>query len=214
MSSFTIKSTEKMTGLIEIGNRLALLVGINKYDDSSINELHFSVKDISGLQEILVDPDKGRYDANDIRVLSDENAEKPTRNNILSKLTTMSRTANPEDSILFYFSGHGHEDGGKPFLLGSDSYRNTIENTALPNELIRKAMESSLARVKIIIIDACHSGAIKGVKDSGIMTKSFFDSFFPPPEGFVVLTSCKLGECSYEWDEKEHTSSLTTCWRV
>ncbi len=195
---------KKSTNLIEVGNKLAVLVGVNKYDDSSINQLSYSVKDTQDLYRILVDPAKGGYNTRSVKVLSDADAEKPSRNNILSKLTATSRIASSEDSILFYFSGHGHEIDGKPYLLSFDSYRNTIENTALPIELIRKTMENSLARVKIIIVDACHSGAVKGLKDSGIMTKSFFESFFPPPEGFVVLTSCKLGESSHEWDEKEH----------
>ena len=204
MSSNSASESKKVTNLIEIGNKLAVLVGINEYADSSINRLNFSVKDIQDFYGVLIDSEKGKYEDKNIKVLCDTNAEKPTRNNILSKLTTVSRSANPEDSILFYFSGHGAEIEGKPYLLCSDSYRNTIEQTALQNELIRKTMESSLARVKTIVIDACHSGVLKGIKASGIMTKSFFESFFPPPEGFVVLSSCKLGECSHEWAEKEH----------
>ena len=204
MSPDDTVENKKAVSLIEIGKKFAVLVGINEYGDSSINPLNFSVKDIQDFYDVLVDPEKGKYVENNVKVLSDTNEERPARNNILSKLTTMSRSANPEDSILFYFSGHGAEIGGKPYLLCSDSYRNTIEQTTLSNELIRKVMESSLARVKIIILDACHSGVLKGVKDSGIMTKSFFESFFPPPEGFVALASCKLGECSHEWAEKEH----------
>lgn len=189
---------------IEVGNKLALLVGINEYVDSVISRLNFSVNDIEGFYEILADSEKGKYDKGNIRILSDSRNEKPTRNNILSKLTTMSRSVNPEDSILFYFSGHGYEKNGKSYLLCSDSYTNTLEETAIPIELIRKTMENSLARIKIIVLDACHSGAIKGIKDSGIMTKQFFETFFPAPEGFVVLTSCKQGECSFEWNEKGH----------
>jgi uncharacterized caspase-like protein len=204
MASNTVGEPKNATGLIELGNKLALLVGINEHADSSINRLNFSVRDIQDFHNILTSPEKGGYEKNNIKVLSDAEAEKPTRNSILSKLTTLSRAANPEDSILFYFSGHGTELEGKPYLLCSDSFRNTIEQTALPSELIRKTMESSQARVKVIIIDACHSGAMKGVKESGTMTKALFDSFFPPPEGFVVLSSCKLGEFSHEWSEKQH----------
>jgi len=204
MSSNIQSKSKRTTNLIELGNKLALLVGINEYEDSSINQLNFSVKDTQDLHGVLIDPKKGKYQDENVKVLSDTNSEKPRRSNILSKLTTLSRSANPDDSILFYFSGHGDEIEGKPYLLCSDSYRNTIEQTALQSDLIRKTMESSLARVKIIILDACHSGVLKGVKASGIMTKAFFESFFPPPEGFVVLSSCKVGEFSHEWTEKEH----------
>jgi hypothetical protein len=190
--------------LIELGNKLALLVGINNYMDPSIIQLNYSVKDIEDIYEILVDSKRGAYTKNNIAILTDKTADKPIRSNILSKLKTMSTHASGEDSVLFYFSGHGLELNGQPYLLCSDSQRNTLEDTALSTQLVRKIMETSLARIKIIILDACHSGVIKGIKDSGIMTKSFFESFFPPSEGFVVMTSCKLGEFSHEWAEKEN----------
>jgi len=163
-----------MHACIEIGKKFAVLVGINEYADSSINRLNFCVKDIQDFNDVLIDTARGKYEGENVKVLSGENEEKPTRNNILSKLTTMSRNANPDDSILFFFSGHGAEIEGKPCLLCSDSYRNAIEQTALSNELVRETMEKSLARVKVIILDACHSGVLKGIKESGIMTKSFF----------------------------------------
>jgi hypothetical protein len=190
--------------LIDVGNKLALLVGINDYEDSSIGSLEFSIEDIQGFYEILTSYEQNGYNKSNVKVLLAESAEKPTRNNTLSKLTSMSRVAGTEDSILFYFSGHGLEKSSKPYLLFADSYGNTIEQTAIPTELIRKTMEESAARVKIMIVDACHSGAIKGVKDSGKMSESFFESLIHPPEGFVVMTSCKLGEFSYEWKEKKH----------
>ena len=194
----------KSSGLIEFGKKSALLVGINDYADLSIGSLEFSNEDIRGFYEILTSFGKKGYNKSDVTALLAEGAEKPTRNNTLSKLTHMSRAASTEDSILFYFSGHGLEKSGRPYLLFADSYGNTIEQTAIPTELIRKTMEESAARVKIMIIDACHSGAIKGVKDSGKMSESFFESLINPPEGFVVMTSCKLGEFSYEWKEKKH----------
>jgi len=190
---------------VEVGKKLILLVGINNYEDPLISRLNFSVRDIEEFYKILVDPEIGRCDENNVKVLSDERDEKPTRNNIISKLKSICRSANPEDYVLFYFSGHGYEKDGKSYLLCSDTYFNAVEETALSTEFVRKTLESSLARVKIIILDACHSGVIKGVKNSGKMTEQLFKAFFPPPEGFAVLSSCKLGEYSYEWPEKEHS---------
>jgi len=201
--SATIQA-KNLEDLIDFGSKWAVLVGINKYSDQVISDLNFSAKDIDEFQKLLVDPSKARFKESNVKILSDISEEKPTRNSILSKLAAMSRIASQEDTILFYFSGHGYEKNGQPYLLGSDSYTNAFEETAIPAGTIRKMMEESVARVKILMLDACHSGIMKGVKDSGVMTKVFFDSLFPPPEGFVVLSSCKLGESSYEWKEKEH----------
>ena len=59
-------------------------------------------------------------------------------------------------------------------------------------------MKKSKARAKVLILDACHSGAIKGKAESGRMTKGLHDSIFPAPRGFAILTSCKMNEVSYE----------------
>ena len=193
------------SSLLDVGTKWAVLVGINEYFDTSFSDLNYSVNDIKGLYEILIDPDRGQYNRENIYVLSDEDDINPTRNHIISRLSAISRSATSDDSILFYFSGHGHVDEDQSYLLSADSFRNSLKDTAISTELIKKIMGESLARVKIIILDSCHSGAIKGIKNSGIMTKSFFDSIFPPPEGFVVLSSCKLNEFSYEWPEKDHS---------
>jgi len=195
----------KVTQIVDIGNKLALLVGINSYEDPLVSSLNFSVNDVEGFYEILVDPERGKCNKDNIKLLSDKTDEKPSRSKVISELKRICRRAEPGDIILFYFSGHGYEKDGKPYLLCSDTYLNAVEETAIPVEMIRKTMEESNARVKIIILDACHSGAIKGIKDSGKMTEQLFKAFFPPPQGFAVLSSCKLGEYSYEWWEKEHS---------
>jgi len=192
--------------LLDIGSKKAVLVGIDEYVDSSINNLQFSVNDVKSFCEILIDSDRGQYDSENVKLLIGESqeGEKPNRSNIMSSITALSRTASAEDSILFYFSGHGIEERKKSYLLPLDSRINVLKDTAIPIEWIKKILMDSNARAKIIILDACHAGAIIGKAESGRMTQSFHETIFPAPEGFVVLSSCKTNEVSHEWPAKEH----------
>jgi len=55
-----------------------------------------------------------------------------------------------------------------------------------------------------MILDACHSGAVKGREESGKMSRSMFDSLSDVPEGFAILSACGLNERSYEHEELGH----------
>lgn len=195
------------SSLLEIRNKRAVLVGINEYGDNSIKNLSYSVADVTSTQEVLTDPKRAGYDPANLRLMVD-NAEdaskKPVRSNIMSSIKSLAETASGEDSILFFFSGHGIEKDGKSYLLPSDSRLNVLGDTAVSIDWIRKTLLASNARVKIIILDACHAGALIGKAESGRMTKAFQESIFPAPEGSVILSSCKMNEVSYEWPEKEH----------
>lgn len=53
-------------------------------------------------------------------------------------------------------------------------------------------------------LDACHSGAMLGVKGDGRLTEKFFQSLEVKAEGWAILASCKQGELSLEWEDAKH----------
>ncbi len=193
--------------IVEIDKKYGILIGINGYDDDIIRGLKYSVADVKAFYEILIDSNRGGYNPENIRFFSDESSDpalKPTRSNIMSQLSSLAAMATTKDNILLYFSGHGIEENGQSFLLPQDARYNILDESAISIGWMKKVLISSDARVKIVILDACHSGAIKGKATSGYMTKGFQKSIFPPPEGFAVLSSCKMNEVSWEDDEMNH----------
>ncbi len=69
---------------------------------------------------------------------------------ILSAISTTFSEAADYDISLFYYSGHGNEDGS---LVGSDG-----KSTLLPTRL-RAALDTIPGR-KVIVVDACYSGQL------------------------------------------------------
>jgi len=178
------------------GNRWAVLVGINEYEDPHIADLKVCVDDVTAVYQSL---DPGYQVA---KLLTDATPDRlPTRANILGELSAVSQAADEGDLLLFYFSGHGLAWGGESYLLSRDTRLSALKHTAVAMRDVRELMDQSPARAKVIVLDACHSGASIG-KAEPTMTPEFIHRVFEEAEGMAVLASCKQGQQSWEWDEK------------
>ncbi|MCP4543140.1 MAG: hypothetical protein GY832_39000 [Chloroflexi bacterium] len=178
------------------GNRWAVLAGVNEYqDDANYGKLQTCVKDVEAIREQLV---AGGFDSSRIRLLT-SNAEPPTKANILVALKAVADATEPDDLLLFYYSGHGDEDGDESYLVAQDGRRLVLADTAVPLLRVREIVQEAPARAKVIVLDACHSGADIGGKGPRPMSDEFIRRVFEEAEGLAVLASCKKGQLSYEW---------------
>jgi hypothetical protein len=188
-------------GLLGTGNRWAVLVGVNEYEDkANYGQLHVCVKDVGAIYERLI---TGGLDPARVRLLTDDKSELPTRENILVALKSIADATEPDDLLLFYYSGHGDEDGGEGYLVARNGRRLVLRDTAVPISRVKEIMEQASARAKVIILDACHSGADIGGKGPKPMSAEFIRRVFQQAEGLAILSSCKQGQLSYEWRENE-----------
>jgi len=185
------------------GNRWAVLVGVDEYQDTTnYGQLQVCVKDVEAIRERLV---AGGFDPARIRLLTDHTAEIPTKANILVALKAVADATEPDDLLLFYYSGHGDEDGGESYLVARDGRRLVLSDTAVPLARVREIVEQAPAHAKVIVLDACHSGADIGGKGPQPMSAEFIRRVFQEAEGLAVLASCKKGQLSYEWRENERS---------
>lgn len=107
-------------------------------------------------------------------LLTNENA---TRARIISSANSLYRNANPDDIVVFFFSGHGYKGG----FVAYDS--------KLPYDDIRKVFANCKAKNKMVFADACFSGDIRN--DSGANHK---DSF----ANIMLFLSSRSNETSIE----------------
>lgn len=189
-------STGKPTPVLNTGKAWAVLVGVNHYENQPhIPLLHVCVDDVTAVHAALC----GEYTA--ARLLTDDTPERlPTRANILGELSSVAQAAGEGDLLLFYFSGHGIADEGEGYLLPRDARLAALRHTAVAMKDVREIIEASPARAKVIVLDACHSGAAIG-KAGPAMTPEFIQRVFTEAEGMAVLASCKQGQQSWEWPE-------------
>jgi len=187
-----------------IGNRWAVVVGVNKYDDMDhYGELHVCVKDAQAVYNQFV---SSGYKSERVRLLTDDTVtELPTRDNVLVALKSIALATEPDDILIFFYSGHGDEDAGESYLVARNGKRLALEDTAIKVSRIKQILESAPARAKVIILDACHSGANIEGKGPKYMTEEFIRRVFEQAEGIAILASCKQGQVSYEWRSNERS---------
>ena len=185
------------------GNRWAVLVGVNQYEDqTNYGQLQVCVKDVEAIREKLI---AGGFSADRIRLLTDHTDETPTRASILTALKAVADATEPDDLLMLYYSGHGDEADGESYLIARDGRRLVLRDTAVAVSRIKAILEEAPARAKVIVLDACHSGADVGGKGPTPMSEAFIRRVFEQAEGLVVLASCKKGQLSYEWQENERS---------
>jgi hypothetical protein len=166
-------------------HRLALLIGANQGHGYEMG-LRYAEEEARRLGETL--RLVGGFEAADVVVL-----EHPDADELRRTLTTLGArvAANADETLLFvFYSGHADAEGlhlsGERFPL--DELRETV--AAIP------------ASARVLIVDACRSGALTRVK--GGRPGPNFDMHVEPPigaRGFAILTSSAAGEDAQESDE-------------
>jgi uncharacterized caspase-like protein len=105
--------------------------------------------------------------------------------------------AGRNDAIIFYFSGHGAKNA-----FVTQEYNGAAANNRglLLHEEIRQVFESSQAKYKYIIADACHSGSwtTKDIRSAAATEQQYYQTFEMAQGGFVLLLSSMSDEYSLE----------------
>lgn len=181
--------------------KYAVIIGINQYDDEGIGDLKYAVADATAVHEALISAPEGFQDEHAVLLTDGMPSERhPTRNNVIRFLKVFVGLATPEDTVLVYFGGHGTTEDDKLILLPSDASVSMLRETAVPLEMLKNMLEDSPAKRKVLLLDACHSGAGKSLNR---LTRGLAEQL-EDSEGTVVLASCGAEELSYEMPETGH----------
>jgi uncharacterized caspase-like protein len=181
----------------------AVVIGVREYE--RLPPLKFADKDARDVANAL--PDVGFEDV----VLFDDMSQRPERPAIFAHLGAMKSSLEPDDVLLFYFSGHGMMDGDKDYLLTIEASEHALEDTALRSDRVVDYLRGTGSQRVVMVIDACRSELATGkdIQGIGASTKSVLGGSDP---GVAVLFSCAQNERSYEIDAGDiQQSSFTHC---
>ena len=136
------------------GKNFALIIGVNEYPDSVINNLDEPISDAASLAKILVG--KYTFDANNVYFL--KNA---TRENIIDAFDMLTKKVTKKDNVIIFYAGHGYwnPETELGYWLPSDSKSSSSANW-LANSTIRDYIGAIKSRHTLLIADACFSGGI------------------------------------------------------
>jgi len=138
----------------------ALVIGIAHYEklpDSA--QLHYPDRDAESIYTTLISEQGGQFPANHVHMLTGEQASKA---NILQELENwLPSVTAPEDRVLIYFAGHGFISAGKGYLAPYDIDLHDIPDTSISMTTLGTLIGTTIkGKWKVLLTDACHSGAI------------------------------------------------------
>lgn len=192
----------------------AILIGVNRYQDPHIQSLNFSVADARALLEVLADPNIGGFPRDRVLLLTDDAGDAnliPTRRNIMDRVAEWLAFPGPEDTLFFFYSGHGAQPGNNSYILPADTQVATegggaaeakLALTSISVSYLLEQLQACQANKKVLILDACHSGAARVSGER--MGKALSSALAAGGAGLMILSSCTLEEQSYEYREVGH----------
>ena len=141
---------------LQRGNNHLLLIGIDTYADTRINNLNNAKADAEALGAILLE----KYQFNgELVTLYDQEA---TRAGIYGKLDYFTDNLQEDDSLLIFFSGHGYYRANQKrgYLVPADAKYSQFHSLISNTVLIEDYLPNLPARHVVLILDSCFSGSL------------------------------------------------------
>ncbi len=181
------------------GKKYAVVIGVNDYHES-LGKLNYAEADAELVWKTLIE--RCGFQGPDILLLTDAGAgdNKPTYGNIHSWLSTWLERLEADDMILFYFAGHGRAQHGQTFLVPGDATMQTLDETGIPLKRLYDQLEKCKAGSKIVILDACRSGAGRDILAMPVESLEQCAE----TQGVYTIASCEPDQISHEDQERGH----------
>jgi tetratricopeptide (TPR) repeat protein len=184
-------------------------VGISAYPKlPAERQLHFPERDAQSIYTALISPEGGNFKAENVKVLTGAKANLAGIRQAIG--TWLPSVAQGDDRVVIYFAGHGFIYEGKAYLAPYDFDMKNVKGTGYPMDELGATIGGKIhAKWKVLLTDACHSGAITPEDTEnlnhglGNLTQSLFS-----------LTASRDRESSYESPELEGGHGVFTYYVV
>lgn len=202
----------------ERGKKWALIIGIDDYANDNITPLKCAVADAKAIADALIK--NAGFGSDDVSLMTSDvnrqSSDYPSSTRVLRRFDDLARQIQPEDTFVFYFSGHGFQKANSSFLATVDANPGTIDDlkrTSIYTEVLKEKMSSIAARKVVFINDACRNDPEKARGDSDYkmsadlardLRLAVSRSTSQEIASTAVLYSCSPGQRAFEWGERGH----------
>ena len=187
--------TEGSTGtVVDIPRSYALVIGVSHYPNlPATAQLLFPVRDADDMYSTLISPEGGQFPPEHVHKLVNDQV---TLTNLRRELEQwLPSVTQPNDRVVIYFAGHGFISAGKAYLAPYDIDLKNIAQTAYPMSKLGEVVGSQIkGKWKVLVTDACHSGAITPEDDPAQLNQKLLDLH----SSLLSLTASRDREQSFE----------------
>ena len=187
----------------------AVIVGISAYPKlPPERQLHFPERDAQSIYTALISPEGGNFKAENVKMLTGAQANLAAIRQQIG--TWLPSVAQGDDRVVIYFAGHGFIFEGKAYLAPSDFDMKNVKGTGYPMDELGATIGGKIhAKWKVLLTDACHSGAITPED-----TENLNHGLGNLSQSLFSLTASRDRESSYESPELEGGHGVFTYYVV
>lgn len=202
--------------LVEAQDRYAVVVGVEKYDTGTFNNLEFANEDASSIGKSLSNL---KYKVVLMSAESESTRFHPTTPSKIKKvLQTQIKACAKNDTLIISLSGHGVQFADEP--IRSDGSRETYfcpgdadltdKSTLLPISEVFDMVQKCAASRKLILLDCCRNEQLSPDSKTKSSLKIKLDSVHESkrtfPDGMTLLFSCQNKQ--FSWEHKPLNQSV------
>jgi uncharacterized caspase-like protein len=193
-----------------------LLIGVDRYHDVTLPSLRYAAVDCQGIGTALAAA-TGAFPDREFLIHHDLVAETPTLARVETSLHRIVTQAQPQDTVLIYFSGHGvvEPTTQQTVLCLQDTDREHLLTTGLQIQIVLEMLGHCAAHSQLLWLDACHSGNLNFIgtnRELGESTRlnpiaqllASLRHQAALSRGFYALLSCDEGQQSWEFPDLGH----------
>ena len=183
-------------GKAAIPRSYALVVGISEYKNlPPTGQLKFPYRDAADVYTALISAEGGQFPAENVHRLLGKQA---TLANLKHELEEwLPSVTKDDDRVLIYFAGHGFVFEGKAYLAPYDIDLANVPHSSYPMDQLGRVIGGKIkGKWKVLLTDACHSGAITPEADAQQVNTSLLQL----DRSLFSLTASRDREQSFESD--------------
>jgi hypothetical protein len=151
----------------QIHQRWAMVIGIGHFSDPRIPQLEYTTADATAFRDTLVDPALGGFPPENVRLLTDADANLVA---IKKSLNWLARSAAPDDLVVVYIASHGSprsdDTAGANYIVAHDTELDpdhvdpdALYASALAMVDLSNAVATRLRSLRTaVFLDTCYSG--------------------------------------------------------
>lgn len=183
----------------------AIIIGVGQYQQLPHLNVPIAAQDAEAVAATLRDPQRCAYPLDQVTLLTDGTA---TRGALLGALDTLAAQLQPEETLFFFFVGHGaYGTDGNYYLMTHDSQlagSRVVAGTGISEADLLDKLRAIRAKRMLMVINSCHSGELSPNFD--VKAPAFTSE--PPPqklteaslatgEGRITITACRPDQKSW-----------------
>jgi WD40 repeat protein len=175
---------------------LAVVIGIDRYEDENIHDLSTPVSDANAFADLL--ETEYEYKPKNVLRLINQKATLEELRTLLTKKLPNQLKPTDKDRLIFYFAGHGlpknSDEGPTGYLVPQDAKLGQ-ESSFLPMSDVYEALNQLQCHHLLVVLDCCFAGTFRWANSRKLIAeletirREHYDRFIRHPAWQVIISS-------------------------